>query len=384
MKPIPFFDLTRQYRVHKKEFDGAYRLVMRHGYFTLGPQVASFENQCASYIGVAYGIGVGCGTDAIILALRALGVGWGDEVIVPANAYPTAFAVSQTGARIRLVDCNDDGNLDPTKLDRVLSSKTKAIVAVHLYGNPANLEEISHMIAGSNGKVFLVEDAAQAHGAIIKMVNGKQKREAQTSRWRRVGGIGDIGCFSFYPTKNLAAYGDGGLVVTKDEAVMRRLRRLRMYGEEERYKSLEVAGVTRLDELQAAFLRVKLSHLDEWNKRRREIAHIYTKELQGIGDIGFVSRDTPHTKSCFHLFVIRTKTRDRLKDNLATQGIGTNIHYPVPIHTTVAFRGLGYRMGDFPMAEVLSREVLSLPMFPELTDREVERVVGAIRKFYVA
>jgi len=389
MKPIPFFNLTRQYSAHKTEFDRAYRLVMKHGYFTLGPQVAAFESQLASYTGVKYGIGVGSGTDAITLALRAIGVRPGDEVIVPANAYPTMFAVALTGARIRLVDCKDDGNLDSNKLPDVLTTKTKAVVAVHLYGNPADIEGIAHVLKAKKSKAAILEDAAQAHGAEIQMTNdkwqmtnGTQKRKIKTPAWRRVGGIGDIGIFSFYPTKNVGAFGDGGLIVTNNEQTMLHLHRLRMYGEVERYKSIEISGVSRLDELQAAFLRVKLSHLEEWNKRRRAIAQTYIDELRNVGDIRFVSGDTPTSRSNYHLFVIRTASRDKLKNYLGDQGIGIGIHYPVPVHTTPAFRSLGYVAGDFPMAEKLSREVLSLPMFPELTREEVRRVIQAVRTFY--
>lgn len=405
---IGFFDLTRQHKKLKKELDRATGRVFARGIYTLGREVGAFEKAFASYIGTRHGVGVASGTDALTLGLKALGVGPREEVILPANAYPTAFGVALSGVKIRLVDCKKtDGTLDPEALKAAITKKTRAVVAVYLYGNVGDILSVRRSIALSKQKIFLVEDASQAHGARISSARqgiGGKKDEVNTVM-QKVGSIGDIGCFSFYPTKNLGAYGDGGMVVTNDAAVAYRLRGLRMYGERARYESDEVSGVSRLDELQAAILRVKLGYLNEWNERRRIIAAYYRRQLIGTGDIVTMTGDTyqhgtmvidnnirnredsgnqdkTFGKSSCHLFVIRTKHRDKLQTYLTTHGIATAIHYPVPIHLTRALRFLGYKKGDFPVAETLSREVLSLPIYPEITDTELSSVVGCIQAFF--
>jgi dTDP-4-amino-4,6-dideoxygalactose transaminase len=327
--------------------------------FILGQNVALFEKEFAAFTGVTYAVGVASGTDALTLGLKALGVGMGDDVILPANSYPTAFGVAQSGAHIRLVDVKDDGTMDPVRLTAAITRRTRAVVPVHLYGNPADVPSIQKIIGPTN--IALVEDAAQAHGT------------------PSAGSIGDIGCFSFYPTKNLGALGDGGMIVTNNTDVAQRLKRLRMYGETKRYESVEVSGVSRLDELQAALLRVKLRHLTDWVTRRREIAQQYIDGLRGTGDVQFV---TKNPQGAYHLFVIRTKHRNALQTYLSDRGVGNAVHYPIPIHLVRAFRDLGYKHGDFPVSEALSREILSLPMFPGLTDREVLRVVSTIKKYF--
>ena len=236
--PIPVFDLKRQYQAIKSEIDYAVNKVLTKGHFTLGNEVATFEREFSEYIGSSFGIGVASGTDALTLALRAFDIGPGDEVIVPANAYPTAFGLAMSGVKLRLVDCDETANLDIDKLNSTMTAKTKAVVAVHLYGNPADIVGIVDLTGRQKQRIFVIEDAAQAHGAMVKH-----------NTWKKVGSLGDIGVFSFYPTKNLAAYGDGGLMVTDHKKIADRLRTLRMYGEGTRYKSEEISGVSRLDEL---------------------------------------------------------------------------------------------------------------------------------------
>lgn len=360
---IPICNLTRQYRHIEAEINNAVLSTLRQGIFTLGPEVSAFENEFAAWVDMKFAIGVGSGTDALTLALKAIDVGPKDDVIVPANSYPSAFGLSLTGARLRMTDVGEDGNINPTHLPSVITKRTKAVVAVHLYGNPADIPAIQKVTP-----IPIIEDCAQAHGAKIGV--------------RSVGTFGTIGCFSFYPTKNLGAYGDGGMLVTHDKALAHRLRALRMYGEIRRYESEEISGVSRLDELQAAILRVKLRHLATWNDQREKIVRQYRIKLKGIGDIRFISTDNKVFHSSFHLCVIRTTKRDALRKHLAHYGIQTAIHYPTPIHLTRAYHYLGYKKGDFPVAESLSREILSLPLFPELTEHELETVIRRITQFF--
>lgn len=365
---VPVFNLTRQYQDIEPEIMRALLGTLRRGFFILGSQVALFEKSFASYTGARYAIGVGSGTDALTLALKALGIGLHDEIIVPANAYPSAFGLALTHARLRLIDVREDGNLDPTLLPSVITKNTRAIIPVHLYGNPADIPAIQKILrlSGASSRIALIEDCAQAHGATI--------------RKRHVGTFSAIGCFSFYPSKNLGAYGDAGMLVTNNKTIERKLRALRMYGEVARYQSIMVSGVSRLDELHAAVLQVKLKHLPKWNTQRKKLALAYQTALEGVGDIRCIinSADSSH-----HLFVIRTKRRDRLQTYLVAKGIQTAIHYPIPIHLTKSFRYLGYKEGDFPVAEALSREVLSLPLFPELSLREQGSVIKHIKQFFL-
>lgn len=360
---IPICNLSRQYRNIEAEINNAVLATLGRGIFTLGPEVTKFENEFAAWVGTKFAIGVASGTDALTLALKAIRVGPKDDVIVPANSYPSAFGLSLTGARLRLIDVGEDGTINPTNLPSVITKQTKVVVAVHLYGTPADIPAIQKLTS-----IPIIEDCAQAHGAKI----GKHK----------VGTFGTIGCFSFYPTKNLGAFGDGGLLVTRDKALTDRLRALRMYGETKRYESNEVSGVSRLDELQAAVLRIKLKHLDQWNRKRKNIVERYIRELKGIGDIRFITSDNKVFHSSFHLCVIRTMKRNALSMHLNRHGIQTAIHYPTPIHLTKAYHYLGYRKGDFPVTEALSREILSLPLFPELTEQEQETVIHGITRFF--
>ncbi len=366
---IPIFELTRQYKSIETELKSAVHTVMENGYFTLGPRVKMFEDEFADYLGSYHAIGVASGTDALTLVLKAFGLMPGDEVVIPANAYPNAFGVALSGAAIRLADCGPDGNMSADDLAKRVTEKTKAVIPVHLYGNPADIIGLQNILNNAKRKIYLLEDAAQAHGAVIE---GK-----------KVGTLGDAAIFSFYPSKNLGAMGDGGMIVTDSSSLAGRVKMLRQYGEKARYQSEVVSGVSRLDELQAAILSIKLRHLDAWNRRRKEIASFYDRELSNIGDLSpFTFHLSPSSKSSHHLYVVRTKKRDKLMKHLLDHGVGCAVHYPVPVHLTKAFAYLGYKKGDFPESEAQSREVLSLPLFPELTDSETETVVKTVRKFF--
>jgi len=363
---IPFGDLKLQYRAIKVELDEAIRSVLDNGWFILGKNVAAFEKEFAAYCGTAFAVGVGNGTDALQLALTACGVGPGDKVITaPNSATFTALAISAAGAVPSFVDINPvTYNMEPEKLADAMEPRTKAIIPVHLYGQPADMDHIL-AIAREHG-LYVIEDAAQAHGALYKS--------------RRVGSLGDAGCFSFYPSKNLGAFGDGGMVVTNDPEIAEKVRMLRNGGQKTRYDHRCIGVNSRLDELQAAILRVKLTHLEKWNKRRRHIAALYTALL---GDSAIEppeeSLDAEHV---YHLYVIRCEDRDALQHYLTKQGVGTQIHYPTPIHLQGAYRQLNLAPGSFPIAERYAAQVLSLPNYPELTDTKVRQIAAHIRSWH--
>jgi len=368
---IPTFTLNRQNKILRKELDEAIEKVIESGIFILGPEVEKFEKEFAKYIGVKYAVGVASGTDAISLALLSIGVGQDDEVILPANAYPSVFALSAIGAVPRLVDIDPHTyNIDHTKIEKVISKKTKAILPVHLYGQPAQIDEIIRI--GSKHGLTVVEDCAQAHGALYRVREGV---------YRKAGSFGRLSCFSFYPTKNLGCFGDGGMLVTDDPDIYAKLKLLRMYGEEERYKSVILGRNSRLDELQAAILRMKLKYLDAWNKRRREIAEIYFHNLDNLEGL-VINKEKDDVKHIYHLFTIMTEKRDELKNFLLKRGIQTAIHYPSSIHLESSYKFLGYGKGVFPESEKVSREILSLPMYPELTDKEVIKICKEIKAFF--
>lgn len=361
---IPAGDLKRTYARLGREIDAAVSQVLAGGWFVLGERLSGFERDFAAYCGVEHAIGVGNGTDAIALALRAVGVGSGDEVVTtPFSAAFTALAVSQIGAVPVFVDVEAARlALAPARIEAALTPRTRAIMPVHLYGQPADMGAIL-AVARAHG-LAVVEDAAQAHGARYQ--------------GQRVGALGDAAAFSFYPSKNLGAFGDGGAVTTDDPALAERVRRLRDGGQSSRYRH-EVQGVnSRLDEIQAAILAVRLAHLDADNARRRQIAARYSAALSSRGDADIspptVADDVEHV---FHLYVVRTAERDRLAAALAQAGIGTAVHYPTPIHLQPAYGGAA-RAGEFPAAERAAEEVLSLPIYPELTDAEVETVATAL------
>ncbi|MBI2952725.1 MAG: DegT/DnrJ/EryC1/StrS family aminotransferase [Chloroflexi bacterium] len=362
---IPFGELKSQYAAIKSEIDEAIQTVLEGGWFVLGENVERLEMEFADYCGAKYAVGVGSGTEALHLALLACGVQPGDEVItVPNTAVPTASAISFAGAIPSLADIDPAScNMDPNWLESAITSKTRAIVPVHLYGQAADMGPILDIARRRN--ISVVEDAAQAHGTEY--------------RGRRVGALGDAGCFSFYPSKNLGGYGDGGMVVTDDEEVARKVQLLRNYGQKVRYYHSIKGFNSRLDEMQAAILRVKLRYLDGWNEARRERAALYDRLLADT------SVRTPtelgYGRHVYHLYAIRSQRRDELQRYLEASGVGTVIHYPVPIHLQEAYRDLGYSAGAYPVAERHAREVLSLPMYPELPLESVERVAEVIRGF---
>jgi dTDP-4-amino-4,6-dideoxygalactose transaminase len=364
---IPFVDLVAQFRSIEKEIDDAFHEVTESAEYILGARVQRFEEEFAQFVDAEYAVGVGSGLDALRLGLLALGVGHGDEVIVQANTYiATALAVSEIGADVVLVDCDaETGSMDPTATEAAVTPRTRALLPVHLTGQAVDLQPFLDL--AERAGIMLVEDAAQAHGA----------------RWngRACGSIGTIGCFSFYPGKNLGAYGDAGLTTTNDWPIAERLRRLRNYGERQKYEHVVKGVNSRLDGLQAAFLSTKLRHLPAWNAARVRHAEAYAAGLEGVGDLVLpqITDDGTHV---YHLFTVRTANRDALRDHLTGREIQTGIHYPIPIHLQEAYADLGLAAGAFPNAESIARETLSLPMFPELTPAQIETVVGAVRDFF--
>jgi dTDP-4-amino-4,6-dideoxygalactose transaminase len=399
---IPFFDLKKQYENIQSEIDDATKRVYQGGWFILGPEVEAFEHEFAQYIGAQYGIGVGSGTEALHLALLALGIGLGDEVItVPNTAVATVSAIELTGAKPVLVDVRADSmTMDPAQIEAAMTPHTRAIIPVHLFGQSADLGPILQIARAH--QLAVVEDCAQAHGA--------------TYRGKRVGTFGDIAAFSFYPTKNLGAYGDGGIILTNDAQLADRVRLTRQYGWRERYASETTGLNSRLDELQAAILRVKLRHLDEWNHARRERAAIYSELLpnQRVR----IPVEMPYGEHVYHLYVVQSEAREELAEFLKARGVGTAIQYPIPIHQQRAYThltrpahqvesstsvtrpsrqveiervGAKSRQGAMSrhlardvaltVSEKLAREILSLPLYPELPLADVQTVAEAIRAF---
>jgi dTDP-4-amino-4,6-dideoxygalactose transaminase len=366
---IQFSDLYAQHKELDKEIKKAINKVIKKSDFILGEDVRLFEEEFAKFCHSRYAVGVSSGTAALFLALSALGIKEGDEVIVPAFTYiATAFAVSYTGAKPVFVDIREDTyNIDADKIKKAITKNTRAIIPVHLYGQPADMPRILKIAKEHNLKV--IEDAAQAHGASIKMPNGK---------WKVCGGIGDVGCFSFYPSKNLGAMGDAGIITTDNEETYRKLLMLRDYGRVSKYEHAVIGYNARLDTLQAAILRLKLKRLDAWNKMRREAAERYNNLLKDLGGvvIPYVSMSVKHV---YHVYAIRVKKRDELALLLKKNGIGAIVHYPIPLHLQEAYRGLGYKKGDFPVSEKVAQEIISLPMHPHLKENQIKYVVGVIK-----
>jgi dTDP-4-amino-4,6-dideoxygalactose transaminase len=355
---VPFVDLQGQYTAIKNEIDQAVADIIAKAAFIGGPCVSRFEADFASYCSVRYCIGVGNGTDALYIALRALGIGRGDEVITVANSFiATSEAITMTGAKVVFADCDPETyNIDTDQVSRLLTSRTKAIVPVHLYGRPADMLSLTNL-ASKHG-LFIVEDAAQAHGAEI---NG-----------RRAGAFGHAGCFSFYPGKNLGAYGDGGAIVTNDETLAHKCRMIANHGRISKYDH-ELEGInSRLDSLQAAILNVKLKHLETWTERRQAAADRYRDLLKDTPVVTPVV--TEGSRHVYHLFVVRIKNREAVMRELSNRGIETGIHYPVALPNLMAYRYLGCRPEDFPVATAYSKEILSLPMFPEITENQIQYV----------
>lgn len=357
---IPFNAFAREYAHLKDEIDGALRRVMERGYFILGPEVQAFEKDFAAYNGVRYGVGLNSGTDALYLSLMAAGIGHGDEVIVPVNtALPTAMAVALCGAQPVFVDCEESFLIDIDAIPAAITKKTKAIIPVHLYGRSCDLDRL-RALSDQHGLV-LIEDCAQAAGAEW---NGK-----------KVGSVGDMAAFSFYPTKTLGAYGDGGMLLTNNEAYLKKVQALRFYGESDRVHSTMLGVNSRLDEMQAAILNVKLAHLDHANERRRHIAGHYGTLL---ADAACTLPIGPETSGehVYHLFVVKSASRDDLRAQLAERGIETLIHYPVLMHRQPFFE----TDSSFPRAEAYATQIVSLPLHPYLTDDEIGYIADAIPK----
>ena len=363
---VPFLNLAAQYEALKSEILPAVEKALAGGHYILGPNVAAFEQELAAYLGTRFALGVNSGSDALTLALRALGIGPGDEVITTPFTYiAPAESVIQMGAKLVFADIDPKTfTLDPAEVARRVTPRTRAIIPVHLFGQAAPLDALAKL-AEAKG-IHLVEDCAQAIGA--------------TKDGKRVGGSGVIGCFSFYPTKNLGADGDGGAIVTNDEALAKKLRMLRVHGIERRYFHDLHGFNSRLDEIQAAILRVKLPHLDRWNARRAEIAG---KFIAGLQDLPLELPVTaPGNGHVYHVFHVLADRRDDLQKHLADRGVPTLIYYPQPLHLQKCYADQGWKIGDYPVAEEISRRILPLPMYPELADAHVDHVIATIRSFY--
>jgi dTDP-4-amino-4,6-dideoxygalactose transaminase len=363
---VPFVDLKAQYHVLAEEVNQAISQVLENTSFILGEDVELFEQELAAYCGTEHCVGLDNGTSALELTLRAFGIGPGHEVITAANTFiATVSAIAFTGATPVLVDIDPRTyNLDVEAVERAITSRTKAILPVHLYGQPADMKPLLHLARLNN--LALIEDACQAHGAYY--------------RGQRVGSLGDAACFSFYPAKNLGAYGDGGAMVTNDAEIAAKVRMLRNYGQTRKYHHKFVAYNRRLDTLQAAVLRVKLRYLDQWNEDRARNAQRYDELL---ADLPVITPDVAAEIShVYHLYVIRVRNREALQAHLSERGIATGIHYPVPIHLQEAYLYLGYEQGDFPKTEECAKEILSLPMYAELTAEQCIYVADAIHEFH--
>jgi len=363
---IPFLDLGAQHRPIQNQIDQAIARVFELTNFVLGDEVTYFEQEYADYCGVKYAVGLDSGLSALHLALEAYGVGPGDEVIVPANTFiATAAAATFCGARVVLVDIDPATyQIDPSAIEEAVTERTKAIIPVHLYGAPADMESVMQVAERHN--LLVLEDACQAHGALY---NG-----------HRVGSIGHAAAFSFYPGKNLGAAGDAGILVTNDEGVATKVRAMRNCGQREKYHHVTTPYNHRLDTIQAAVLRIKLRYIDEWNAQRRANADLYGEFLSGLPGI-VVPRPYENSVPVWHLYVIRHDRRDELQAHLTKCGIATGMHYPIPIHLQPYYASLGYQHGDFSITEQYAQQILSLPMYPELTAKQIRYVCDAIIEF---
>lgn len=361
---ISLVDLKAQYHSMKDEIDAAVLSTLESGHFILGPAVSRFEESIAAYLGVKHAIGLASGTDALVLALRALNIGADDEVIIPAYTFfATAGTVMSVGAKPVFVDVDPESyQIDVTKIRDAVTPRTKAIIPVHLYGHPAEIDPILAIAREFNLKV--IEDNAQAFGAEYK--------------GQKTGTFGEIGCLSFFPTKNLGAFGDAGGVVTNDDVLAERMRMLRTHGWKRKYYSEEVGYNSRLDAMQAAILQAKLPHLDSWNEKRREISQRYTSLLASI--VG-VPVERTWGRHVYHLYILRTARRDELQAFLKDKGIASEVYYPLPPHLSVPCRNLGYKEGDFPHAELAAKQTLALPLYPELAQSQQDEVIAAVREF---
>ncbi len=368
---VPALNLKAQYQSIRHEIEPAVLRLLESQMFVMGPEVESLEAELASYCGVARGVGCASGTDALLLPLMARGIGIGDEVITsPYTFFATAGSIWRTGAKPVFVDIEPDTyNIDPARIEAAITPRTRAIIPVHLYGQTADMDPIREIAA--KHELFLIEDAAQAIGAAYK---GK-----------RAGGLGDVAALSFYPSKNLGGFGDAGMIVTAEPVLGRSMARLRVHGMEPKYYHHEVGINSRLDAIQAAVLRVKLGHLDDWTNQRREVASRYQSlfELFGLTDLIGLPREREGYFHVFNQYVVRVPAplRDPLRDYLTARQVGTEVYYPVPLHLQPCFAPLGHKPGDFPVAESAARETLALPIYPELGDDQQHFVVGSIRQY---
>lgn len=362
---VPFIDFSEQYQAIKDEIDGGLKSVFEKGNFILGEEEKEFEAQFAKFCDTKHAIGVNSGTDSLYLALGSLNISIGDEVIIPTFTFiATALCVSYTGAKPVFVDIEEETyNVDPQKLEEAITPKTKAIIPVHLYGQPANMDEISAIAKKHN--VTIIEDACQAHGA--------------TYKGKKTGSLGSVGCFSFYPTKSLGAFGDGGMVVTNSDEISEKIQMLRDYGRKGRYEHKIKGYNSRLDTVQAVILSAKLKYLDEWNKMRSTQAAYYCRQLKGVPGI-----ITPTTKEgrthVFQTFAIRVFDRDKICDEMKKRGVSVLIHYPIPVHLQEAYADCGHKRGDFPVSEKIADEILSLPMFPHISKEQVDYVCASLKE----
>ena len=361
---IPFLDLVTEYQEIKTEIDSAIQRVLDSGKYILGEEVYQFENEVSRYLDVGHCVGVASGTDALILSLRALEIGPGDEVILPAYTFfATLSAVLHVGAKPVLVDIDPQSFcLDTTQVARAITDRTRAVIPVHLYGHPADMDALR--VIAEKGNLKIIEDNAQAFGSEY--------------RGRKTGSIGDLACLSFFPTKNLGGYGDGGMVATSSADLAEKIRTLRTHGWKDKYYPEVLGYNSRLDTLQAAVLRVKLGHLDRWNHRRREIAKNLTERLAGTKLVQ-TPVEQAYAKHIYHLYVLRSPDRDQLADNLSRAGISTGIYYPQPVHLSKPVQGYGYRPNDFPVSEKACLETLAVPLFPSITADQIDYLVTSIQ-----
>ncbi len=363
---VPFLDLKAQYKQIEQDVLPMMSKAMANGAFVGGPQVSDFETEFAEFCDSKYCVGLNSGTDALRFALMATGVGSGNEVITVPNTFiATTEAISQVGATPVFVDIYPDTcNMDVSRIEGKITEKTKAIIPVHLYGQPADIEPILE-IAQKHG-IHVIEDACQAHGALYK--------------GRKAGSMGAVGCFSFYPGKNLGAYGEGGAIVTQNENIANKIQMIRDHGQEKKYFHQMEGYNGRLDAIQAGVLRIKLKRLDNWNQSRRENAAHYNEVLSEIAGVT-IPVEADFARSVYHLYVILVDKREKLQDFLNSKDIATGLHYPLPLHLQQAYAHLGYKEGDFPVTEEVAGRLLSLPMFPELTREQIEYVASSIREF---
>ncbi|NME35815.1 MULTISPECIES: DegT/DnrJ/EryC1/StrS aminotransferase family protein [Fusobacterium] len=361
---VPFSILERQYKKYQNEYEEKALKVLRKGWYILGEECEKFEEEYANYVGTKYSLGIDNGLNALVLAFRALNIGKGDEVIVQGNTFiATVMGITINGATPIFIEPDEYYNIDTNKIEEKITNKTKAICVVHLYGQATEMDKILELCQKYNLK--LVEDCAQAHGA---KYNGQM-----------VGSFGDIGCFSFYPGKNLGCFGDGGAITTNNKEIYDRIKMLRSYGSEKKYHHIEVGYNSRLDELQAGLLRIKLSHLVELTDEREKLTKKYLDGIKNpLVTLPKIKENCTHV---WHLFVVRVENRDKFQKYLEENGIGTMIHYPIPPHLSVAYKELGYKVGDYPITEKYANTVLSLPLYNGMTEEEIDYVIKKINEY---